>query len=248
MPSKALMTRRDAILIGLTFPAGIAFPASSKDFWNEKPPAEWTPDEIQQLLTKSPWAKEASVSYNAGPGGMGGGRSGRSRGGMGGMGGRGGIGGIGGMGGGGRGPSGGSNGGSSMPGQYHAVARWESALPIREATKNKSMQGVAENYVINLIGDLPNMARRGSDEDESERMQRLEMLKEYTKLDRKGDPIYLSNVLPSTNNAGTLFYFPNFEPIKPEDKQVTFVTKMGPIEVKAKFSLKEMVYHGSLAL
>src|ERR1043166_8468968 len=117
MPSKALMTRRDAILIGLTFPAGIASPASSKDFWNEKPPAEWTPDEIQQLLTKSPWAKEASVSYNAGPGGMGGGRSGRSRGGMGGMGGRGGIGVIGGDGGGG--------GGGGGRGRAGAAPVWE---------------------------------------------------------------------------------------------------------------------------
>src|ERR1043166_6359109 len=126
-----------------------------------------------------------------------------------------------------------------------AWAEWAGAAALAESEAWAAGDGAR---AAARLGDLPNRAGRGADEVESERKQRLEMLKEYTKLDRKGDPIYLSNVLPSTNNAGTLFYFPNFEPIKPEDKQVTFVTKMGPIEVKAKFSLKEMVYHGSLAL
>src|SRR5437879_3003140 len=82
-----MLTRRDAIRIGL----GIATPAwafSSKDFWNDKPPSDWTGSEVQELLTRSPWAKETSVSYNGGPGSAGGRRSGGYGGG--------GIGGIGG--------------------------------------------------------------------------------------------------------------------------------------------------------
>src|SRR5437879_13634292 len=70
-----MLTRRDAIRIGL----GIATPAwafSSKDFWNDKPPSDWTGSEVQELLTRSPWAKETSVSYNGGAGSAGGRRSG----------------------------------------------------------------------------------------------------------------------------------------------------------------------------
>jgi hypothetical protein len=33
-----------------------------------------------------------------------------------------------------------------------------------------------------------------------------------------------------------------------DDKTVTFVTKLGPIDVKVKFTLKDMVYQGKLAL
>jgi hypothetical protein len=45
---------------------------------------------------------------------------------------------------------------------------------------------------------------------------------------------------------GTLFYFPRAEAIK--DGQVTFLTKLGPVEVKCKFTVKEMMYHGKLEL
>ena len=41
--------------------AGIAawFPlnAGTVDFWNKKPSAEWTDEEIDRLISKSPWAK-----------------------------------------------------------------------------------------------------------------------------------------------------------------------------------------------
>jgi hypothetical protein len=37
-------------------------------------------------------------------------------------------------------------------------------------------------------------------------------------------------------------------PITTEDKQVTFVTKVGPLEVKCKFTLHDMLYHGNLEL
>jgi len=45
--------------------AGVGF--GSKEFWEAKPPSEWTMDEIDRMLAKSPWAKDASVMSN-GPG------------------------------------------------------------------------------------------------------------------------------------------------------------------------------------
>jgi len=220
-----MITRRNAILIGLAAPA---WASSPKEFWNEKKPAEWTEGEIQQLLTKSPWAKDANVSYYGGPGGPMRSERTTTRGGRGG-----GTGGV---------P--GADTASQL--QYRAVVRWESALPIRQATHNESMTGVSQNYIIGVSGDVPAAAQRGSDENEMQRQGRLEMLKEFTKLDRHGDPIFLSKV--EAQGTGTWFYFPRLEPIKPEDKQITFVTKLGPIEIKAKFTLKDMVYRGKLEL
>src|SRR5262249_41448856 len=98
----------------------------------------------------------------------------------------------------------------------------------------------------NVTGDLP-MLGSHRDEEEKEREQRAEMLKEFSKLERKNDPIYLNKV-NFQSPSSTLFYFSRAETIFPDDKQVTFTTKLGPIEVKARFTLREMMYQGKLAL
>jgi hypothetical protein len=36
--------------------------------------------------------------------------------------------------------------------------------------------------------------------------------------------------------------------LRPEDKQATFSTKLGPIDVKCKFTLRDMMYRGNLEL
>src|SRR5579872_5497243 len=84
-----MLTRRSAIRFALGVPAiSAAIPAwafSSKEFWESKPSSEWNAEEVERMITKSPWAKDASVTYNGGPGGLGGngGGMGRSRGGLG---------------------------------------------------------------------------------------------------------------------------------------------------------------------
>ena len=45
-----------------------------------------------------------------------------------------------------------------------------------------------------------------------------------------------------------MFYFSRFDPITPANKEITFTTKMGPLEIKAKFTLKDMMYKGKLGL
>jgi hypothetical protein len=238
------MTRRDAIIIGLGLPAGfVALPAwgaSGREFWNEKKASDWTEDEIHELLTKSPWVKEPSVSYNSGPG-----NAGRQASGVGNRGYGGGYGGMSRT----RAPVPGtvSPGGTAMEKQqYKVVIRWETALPIRLATRKNSTEDPLANYVLNVVGDLP-MLGTHNDETENDREQRVEMLKQYTRLERKNDPIYLSKVVFQSATE-TRFYFERTEPIFPDDKQVTFVTKLGPLEVKAKFILKEMMYQGKLEL
>ena len=44
------------------------------------------------------------------------------------------------------------------------------------------------------------------------------------------------------------FYFSRLDDISMDDKQVSFSTKLGPMEIKTKFILKDMLYHGKLAV
>src|SRR5581483_4949258 len=113
MPSH-ILSRRDlfALAAGATAAGWSRLDAFNSDFWDKKPPSEWTSEEIEKLTTKSPWAKQVSAQMAAGGGGGagGGGRGGMGGGGMGGP--R--IGGIPGMGGprmGGGGMGGGRRGG-----------------------------------------------------------------------------------------------------------------------------------------
>ena len=41
--------------------------ASDSDFWNKKPPASWTPEEMERLLKDSPWATEIAPTYTSLP-------------------------------------------------------------------------------------------------------------------------------------------------------------------------------------
>ena len=45
-----------------------------------------------------------------------------------------------------------------------------------------------------------------------------------------------------------LCYFPRTDAITLEDKDVEFITKLGPMEIKKKFKLEDMVFGGHLAL
>jgi hypothetical protein len=221
------MTRREILMLSLA-----AVPAfSASEFWNDKKPEDWTDDEVREMLTRSPWAKEAAVSVFGGAGGNLLNRNGAMN----------------------RSGNMSSSGrqrvtttqtqsGDAPDLRYKAIVRWQSALPIRQALKSKSMEGVADYYVLALVGDL---AMADPDADEAQRESRLDMMKQYTKLDRHGGAIPLANVEP-VKKVGTLFYFSRAEPIK--DGQVTFTTKMGPVEVKCKFTVKEMMYRGKLEL
>ena len=174
--------------------AGIAawFPlnAGTVDFWNKKAPAEWTDEEIDRLISKSPWAKLSKAQYAPGeenydeqnPGstsrptgpGNGGGYPGGGPGTGGGYPGGGG----GGYPGGGR-PGGGigipgigglsipglgrkrGNGGGGAPSPYEGTVRWESARPILEAMKAPLPEAFAGHYVISVNG-IPLLGARST--------------------------------------------------------------------------------------
>jgi len=230
-----MMTRRSAVLMGLGLGGAAVLSAWTKDFWNEKKAADWTDDEIQQMLNKSPWAKDASIFDSAAHKGLstaprtaGAGRRGRTT---------------------------TSGNAAPLPGYaaaWKAIVRWESALPVREAVKAARNKDAEENYILAVIGDIPGVGVPSDDDDPAERQQKMDNLKENTRLERRDDPLELQRVkiAPKTplSPAGTLFYFSRVLPIMPEDKQVTFVSKVGPLEVKCKFTLRDMLYRGNLEL
>jgi hypothetical protein len=283
----------------------VAPPVLAKDdFWNIRKPEEWTDKEIEQLLIKSPWSREVTAEFSmGGGGGMGGGRMGGPGGGMGGpgggpgggMGGPGGGmggpgGGMGGPGGGMGGPGGGMGGpGGDMGGtgmqrpSIKAQVRWESALPVRLASKRNGPS--PQGYVLSVSG-LPMMmggpgGRMGGpggamggpggfggpggagqagqrpnppspEEMEQRRQMMVQRVRENTRLERKGkDPIAPEEVQLSRPGGPNvlLFAFPKTgQPIVAADKEVTFITSLGPLALKAKFALKDMLYQGQLEL
>jgi len=127
---------------------------------------------------------------------------------------------------------------------FQAVIRWESARPVRAAEK-LDFADAPDAYVLEAVGDFPNSG--GANDDPAQREQQQAMLREYTKLERKGDsPIYLERTEPI--EAGIRFYFSRLEPITAANKEITFFTAIGPLEMKAKFPLKDMLYRGKLEL
>jgi hypothetical protein len=231
-----MITRRSAVRMGLGLGAAVMTRAGAKDFWTDKKPADWTDSEVQEMLTKSPWAKDASIFDTAAHKGA----STAPR--------------AGGMYRRGTDPAITRNplpaAGSS--GSWSATVLWESALPVREALKTPNLAGVDENYIIAVVGDIPGAGVPSDDDEPAERQNKIDILKETTRIERKTDPLELQRVkiAPKTplSPAGTLFYFSRVFPITAEDKQVTFITKVGPLEVKCKFTLRDMMYQGRLEL
>lgn len=158
------------------------------------------------------------------------------------MGGGGGGGGRGGMGG------GGEMGGGAPQGPKVTV-RWESALPLREAGLKLESKPLAElkpqtHYIVTASG-IPIMRQGGN------AAQLKERLIKGTSLARKGkDPIVPERVEILANDKVMVFvfFFPKSNAIAADDKEVTFATRMGPMEIKGKFALKAMLFGGKLEL
>src|ERR1041384_3415622 len=128
-----MTTRRTAFLLTLGLPAsfaGLPAWAFAGEFWNTKKPEEWSAEEVEILLNKSPWAREVNANLT-GVGGLGQIGADRRSGGYGGMGGTVGSGSMGGS----RRSGGTRSGdisGSTKPagGMMKGLVRWERALPI----------------------------------------------------------------------------------------------------------------------
>ena len=268
-------TRRRLLFLAGAGLAGTRLRAAGSDFWNKKPPSQWTSQEIDLLITKSPWAKEVHAQYAAGespssgnggnypggnPGGNpgggypGGGGQGRSRGGIGGLG-IPGIGGIGFPGGGGRPRNGGGSPRGGAASAYQGTVRWESAQPVMDAMKAALPEAFEGRYVICVAG-IPLLGSRyqGEDDDSASRRQDqddLDRMKGLSSLQVKGKDLVQAGVVARQVSSGSSFLFgfsKDMLPLGAHDSEVDFTAQLGRLVVKARFLPKEMLYHGELAV
>jgi hypothetical protein len=224
------------------------FGLAAADFW-QKPYTEWSDKDVTKMLNDSPWAKSASLSMS-GPGGGGGGPA-MPAGGGGGFGGRGGP-----QGGGGSEYGPGAQG--SGPPSFDVVARWQSALPMRqalvrlkfgaEADKSAEAGKILEQqdrpYEIVLSGPM-GMFLGGKPGDAAQALSDVSFLSS-----RRTGPIKAVQIEVGKpgKTMDVLFAFPRSMPFMLEDKEVELTTKLGTSTLKYKFKLKDMVLNGKLEM
>ncbi len=218
------------------------FGLAAAEFW-QKPYTQWSDKDVMKMISSSPWAKSASLSMSF-PGG-GGGPALPPGGGFGG--------------GPPRGPQGGSeNGPGAQAPSVEIVARWQSALPIRqalvrlkfgaEADKSAEAAKVLEQqerpYEIVLSGPMGMFL--GAKPEEAQKA-----LSEVTSLSspRTGaiNPTQIEVGNPG-KTMDVIFVFPRTMPFTVEDKEVELTTKLGTSTLKYKFKLKDMMVNGKLEM
>jgi len=215
-------------------------------FWGKKPYTEWTKKEVQKLLFNSPWAKKWSysppqtdmispsreTSLDVGEPNR-------------------------------RVPV-------EIPTpspwekqsreQIYSYISWVSALPLKQAMvryaqlQNQLLDVIQverflntpESFIrINITTDNPDLLLTTLKE---------KILKETYLQTKTQKKIQLLDYLPPTrdNKKVAFFIFPREENGKPlltlEDKEVTFFTQLGNLNLKCKFKLKDMVVNGKLEL
>ncbi|MCL4402009.1 MAG: hypothetical protein M1436_05005 [Acidobacteria bacterium] len=209
----------------LWFAGGIALgrvDAGDSRFWNRKDPAQWSAGEIARLTMESPWARPVTAAVAA-PGTTG--QYGAGAGTM-----------------------------AAPPAlQFHGLVRWESARPVLEALKTKLPEAFAGRYVISVSGipilDVRESPRGETSVSRAATADVLDGLQGLTYLEAKGKPPAQPGIVQRGATAGALWFgFPRDLQLSPADKQVTFRTELGQLEVKVKFNLKEMMYRNQLAL
>jgi hypothetical protein len=211
--------RRDLLLlagIGATMRGRLD--ASDSDFWNKKPPADWTPEEIARLLNDSPWAKEITPTYTSLPPPtdhrpwnemppIGGGPISTTR-------------------------------KHQIKAPYKATIRWESAEPIRNAHKIALPAVSFDSYVIGIL--FRNASSRDLGAKPAENIKESALLV-------GNRPVAANFVQPDPKATdGFLVGFPKMS-IK-GFKQIEFSARVGFLALKVRFHTGEMLYRGQLVL
>ena len=246
------MRRAVVGIVGAWLVASAALRAA--DFWQEKDFTSWTAQQIEKMLSDSPWVKKVIVpigglregaldSFHGGDAGLGGGA--------------------------GRNPEGGNE--VQRVRRVTVTVAWISALPVKQAMVR--MQSVGQgpqiapdrqrqlsqdepHYTLAVVG-LPVRGRVLA-------LGTIDEIKARTALKPAGkDRILPEDIRVLSVPAWTLgatgfkdgdqlvrveFLFPKTSAIVLNDKEVEFSTKLGEVELTKKFKLADMMVRGQLAL
>lgn len=230
----------------------VAVPIAA-DFWDTKEFPEWSAQEIDRLLSDSPWARSVTAHVtNVGlagrVGGLGGGVVGAGTGSRGGVGaGGGGVAGAG---------AGNIGGGTFMPPprRLRVPVVWSSALPVRQAMARLTAGGDG--------ADLSQQPQLSGDEplyritiivpaELSEEITSLEELRSTTTLatrrTRDRPPVDI-RLFHQGALLGLEFDFERAPAITLQDREVDFVTAIGSTSIERTFRLSDMTVGGELRL
>ena len=224
-----VLRRRDWMALAGTGLLGIRWYGADTDFWSRKDPSQWTDDEIQRLLTKSPWAKQASTIVEPGA-------RGSSSGGGGGNGPE--VGGVG-LGRGGQQPR---DTGNTAPASTQGLVVWESALAILDARKKPLPKEFNDHYTLRVSG-VP-LRQIGDD-------KLFDQLRQFTSLQPNDQPpVQPGTVQRAAGDANAVLvgFSKEVLELSASDKSIHFTTEVGRIVLKTRFDTKEMRYQGRLAL
>jgi hypothetical protein len=223
--------------------------ALAEDFWTSKEYMQWTDEEVKKVMTNSPWAKDLTISVPVAALGRGGQRATESA--------------ApsdveGGGGGGGRGRRGSGGGGGESGANPDAMVTlnisFRSALPVRKAlVRSRLGSGAAvppeagqlltkepDEYVVVVTGLPAGMA-----------LLIDPVLKDKSTIRAGKKPPMAAkgmDVQRRTQSVDVFYTFPKTQVISADDKEVEVDLRIGQIEAKKKFNLKDMVYKGKLEL
>ncbi len=251
----------------LIVPVLLAVPVLAASSWSKKDPSTWSTQEVNQILSDSPWARPAVASFppaesedntNVVPSGNAPGTIGYD----------------------GKWDGTPSRHLSDLP-TFQVMVRWESAAPILEA-RRRSYQPVqvslpARSYVIGLLGLWPAEQQSTTGEPKSDptqpvlgslrphsidslgsrsdhrtqqdlghMRQELRSVSKIVRLDRRAVAPEDVQLDPATGEI--LIIFPKDDTIDLGEREVTFSSRFGSMVIEKKFRLKDMLYHGKLEL
>lgn len=219
-----LVSRRD--LIARAVRAGLCVCVAGEllgasDFWNRKDSSSWTSDEIIQLATKSPWARTARVLPKPGHD---------------------------------RGAFDNSvpdlaessqqgRGASKRPGDVAVVpveevtVIWASGQPILDALRTVFPSDFANHYVIG-INDLP----------KTEGGRKVNLDSVTASLQVHGGRSVDAGAVRAGRDTTLFAFSKELFPLTVADKEVLFSLETDQYTIRTYFNLREMTYHGRLAV
>ena len=133
------------------------------------------------------------------------------------------------------------NGPGVLP-EFKALVRWESALPVRLA-QGLEASSEPSQYVISVTG-FPVMRAdvAGS----------LPLFKSASRLERAREERLRAVRVESRESGGSVVLVFTFDgasrPISVDDREVLFVTRLGSIDLRVKFNLRDMMFERKLAV
>jgi hypothetical protein len=216
-------SRRDILkaLPGLGCGLGLCASAFAAERWADRRPDEWSPSDIQDVLDRSPWVRE--VTLNSSP-------TAASQ----------------------------SNGKTARrPGitEFKVTVRWESGLPVRLARHLATLPDKGANRYTISITRMPLdylTAALGLKSADETKAAVAKQLAETCTIDRDGKESIRAEraywVYNDFSQRVDIVFPRDKNPVKLDDWEAAISGRAGDFLVRARFSLKQMVFRGELEL